>query len=194
VLLLLTIFGKQVFPLGRDGSASIGMLYAARGLGALIGPILARRIGGSSTASLQKGIAIAFFQAALFYLLFATAPHLWIASILVMGAHAGGSIQWVYSTTLLQMAVPNRFLGRVFALDNTFLTLAMSLSTYVTGWGLDHGFGPRELAGALGAVFLIPGIGWCIHLRRLGTAGYKSQNLSGVTADRPPEPETPYSS
>src|SRR5215469_8217501 len=135
VLLLLTIFGKNVFPLGRDGSASIGLLYAARGLGALAGPMLARSIGGSSTASLNKGIAIAFFQAALFYLLFATAPSLWIAALLVMGAHAGGSIQWVYSTTLLQMAVPNRFLGRVFALDNTFLTLAMSLSTYLTGWG-----------------------------------------------------------
>src|SRR5215467_7911985 len=140
VLLLLTIFGKNVFPLGRDGSASIGLLYAARGLGALIGPMLARSIGGSSTGSLNKGIAVAFFQAALFYLLFATAPSLWIAALLVMGAHAGGSIQWVYSTTLLQMAVPNRFLGRVFALDNTFLTLAMSLSTYLTGWGLDHGF------------------------------------------------------
>jgi len=163
----LTIFGKSVFPLGRDGSASIGLLYAARGLGALIGPMLARSIGGSSTASLNKGIAVAFFQAALFYLLFATAPSLWIAALLVMGAHAGGSIQWVYSTTLLQMAVPNRFLGRVFALDNTFLTLAMSLSTYMTGWGLDHGIGPRALAAALGAIFVLPGIGWCIHLRHL---------------------------
>src|SRR5215469_6609493 len=46
VLLLLTIFGKNVFPLGRDGSASIGLLYAARGLGALAGPMLARSIGG----------------------------------------------------------------------------------------------------------------------------------------------------
>jgi MFS family permease len=167
VLLLLTIFGKNVFPLGRDGSASIGLLYAARGLGALIGPMLARSIGGSSTASLHKGIAVAFFQAALFYLLFATAPTLWIAALLVLGAHAGGSIQWVYSTTLLQMAVPNRFLGRVFAVDNMFLTLALSVSTYLTGWGLDHGFGPRPLAAALGAIFVIPGIAWCIHLRHL---------------------------
>src|SRR5262249_23480663 len=190
VLLLLTIFGKKVFPLGRDGSASIGLLYAARGLGALIGPILARSIGGSSTASLRKGIAVAFFQAALFYLLFATAPSLWIAALLVMGAHAGGSIQWVYSTTLLQVVVPNRFLGRVFALDNAFLTLAMSLSTYLTGWGLDHGIGPRELAAALGAVFLIPGIGWCIHLRRLGKVEANSSEDSSVAADPATAPET----
>ena len=33
VLLLLTIYGKQIFPIGHDGAASIGLLYAARGLG-----------------------------------------------------------------------------------------------------------------------------------------------------------------
>jgi len=194
VLLLLTIFGKNVFPLGRDGSASIGMLYAARGLGALIGPVLARSIAGSSTASLRKGIAVAFFQAALFYLLFATAPSLWIAAILVMGAHAGGSIQWVYSTTLIQLAVPNRLLGRVFALDNTFLTLAMSLSTYLTGWGLDHGISPRHLAAALGAVFLIPGIGWCIHLWRVSEIETNALDESSPAVDPPPAPETSFTS
>jgi MFS family permease len=31
VLLLLTVFGKQVFPIGNDGSTSIGLLFAARG-------------------------------------------------------------------------------------------------------------------------------------------------------------------
>src|SRR5437764_5950844 len=41
VLLLLTIFGRETFPLGRDGSASIGLLYAARGTGALIGQTIA---------------------------------------------------------------------------------------------------------------------------------------------------------
>src|SRR5215831_664522 len=191
VLLLLTIFGKNVFPLGRDGSASIGLLYAARGLGALAGPMLARSIGGSSTASLNKGIAIAFFQAALFYILFATAPSLWIAAFLVIGAHAGGSIQWVYSTTLLQMAVPNRFLGRVFALDNTFLTLAMSLSTYLTGWGLDHGIGPRALAAALGAIFVLPGIGWCIHLRHLRASEHSGSDEPGAEADPAEAPLPP---
>src|SRR5262249_62205834 len=108
--------------------------------------------------------------------------------------HAGGSIQWVYSTTLLQVVVPNRFLGRVFALDNAFLTLAMSLSTYLTGWGLDHGIGPRELAAALGAVFLIPGIGWGIHFRGLGQGQGGSSNDSPASGASATAPETSLAS
>ncbi|MGA9772178.1 MAG: MFS transporter [Blastocatellia bacterium] len=168
VLLLLTIFGKQIFPLGRDGSASIGLLYAARGTGALIGPIIARWITSDSPRTLRRAITVAFFVAGLFYLLFAGAPGLIFALIFIIGAHAGGSIQWVFSTTLLQLAVPNRFLGRVFALEMALLTLSMSVSTYLTGWGIDHaGLSPRQMALALGVAFMIPGVLWFMLQRWL---------------------------
>jgi predicted MFS family arabinose efflux permease len=161
VLLLLTIFGKQIFPLGRDGSASIGLLYAARGLGALIGSFIGRRTTSNSPRAMRRSITVAFFLSAIFYLLFAQSPVLAIAILCVMGAHAGGSIQWVFSTTLLQMTVPNRFLGRVFALELALVTLAMSASTYATGWGLDNNFlSARTAAMMLGFAFAIPGLVW----------------------------------
>lgn len=161
VLLLLTIYGKEIFPVGSDGSASIGLLYAARGIGALIGPLVARRITSNSPRLMRRTISIAFFVSAIFYLLFATSPSLVVAMMCVVGAHAGGSIQWVFSTTLLQMTVPNRFLGRVFALELGMVTLTMSVSTYFTGWGLDHaGLSARTLAVILGGAFLIPGLLW----------------------------------
>ncbi|HWX42248.1 MAG TPA: MFS transporter [Blastocatellia bacterium] len=168
VLLLLTVYGNHVFPLGQDGSVSIGLLYAARGLGAVIGPVIAHRIGGGSTAAMQRAIGVAFFVTAMFYLLIAHAPALAVACLFVTGAHAGGSIQWVFSTTLLQIAVPDRYLGRIFALDMALLTLTMSLSTYLTGWALDHAhLDVRTITSILGAVFLAPGIGWFAHLRFL---------------------------
>ena len=168
VLLLLTVYGNQVFPLGRDGSVSIGLLYGARGLGAMIGPIIAQRAGGGSAASMRRAIGVAFFLTSAFYLAIAHAPGLAIACLFVTGAHAGGSIQWVFSTTLLQIAVPDRYRGRVFALDMAFLTLTMSLSTYLTGWALDHArLDVRTITSILGVVFLAPGIGWFAHLRFL---------------------------
>ena len=168
VLLLLTIFGKQEFPLGRDGSTSIGLLYAARGFGALIGPVIARWITSGSARTMRQAITVAFFLSALFYLLFAHATSLPMAMIFVIGAHSGGSIQWMFSTTLLQMSVPNRFLGRVFALELALLTLAMSVSTYLTGYGLDHaGLSARQMATMLGIAFIIPGIAWFLLQRRL---------------------------
>ena len=38
VLLLLTIFGQRVFPVGGSTAAGIGVLYGARGIGAALGP------------------------------------------------------------------------------------------------------------------------------------------------------------
>ena len=117
VLLLLTIYGKQIFPIGRDGAASIGLLYAARGTGALIGPVIAGMISSGVPRTMRRAITIAFFVSATFYLFYAQSPSLVVALICVLGAHSGGSIQWVFSTTLLQMTVSDRFLGRVFALE-----------------------------------------------------------------------------
>ena len=168
VLLLLTVYGKQIFPIGRDGATSIGWLYAARGLGALVGPIIAGVITSGEPRTMRKAISVAFFVSTAFYLLFAHSPVLVVALICVIGAHSGGSVQWVFSTTLLQMAVPDRFLGRVFALEMALLTLSMSVSTYVTGWGVDYpGLGARRMATVLGLAFAIPGIGWLMLQRWL---------------------------
>ena len=112
--------------------------------------------GGRATTAIRtmrRAITVAFFLSAGFYLLFAHSPSLVVALICVLGAHSGGSIQWVFSTTLLQIAVPDRFLGRVFALEMALLTLTMSVSTYVTGWGVDYpGLGARSMATALGII------------------------------------------
>ncbi|HEY6328406.1 MAG TPA: MFS transporter, partial [Blastocatellia bacterium] len=192
VLLLLTMFGKKVFPLGREGSASIGLFYAARGIGAAIGPFLARPISGDSAAAMKKAIAAAFFVTALFYLLFAQASLFVLALLFVVGAHAGGSVQWTFSTTLLQITVPDKYRGRVFALDMALLTLAMSLSTYLTGWGLDHvGLSERELAAILGAVFVIPGLGWTLYLA-LSRRRAETFNVTDAQPIDAPAPETSF--
>ena len=187
VLLLLTIFGKQVFPIGQDGSTSIGILYACRGFGALIGPMIARTITSNSTTTMRRSISVAFFISALFYILFANAPLLVFACICVIGAHAGGSIQWVFSTVLLQMAVPNRFLGRVFAIEQSLLTLTMAVSTYLTGWSLDHGgLSAKQVASLLGLAFLIPGIAWWTIQKKLDLSEARKRE----TSQSMPEAET----
>jgi len=168
VLLLLTIYGKQIFPLGHDGAASIGLLYSARGLGALIGPMIAGVITSGAPRTMRKSISIAFFVSCAFYLLLAHSPVLAVALLCVLGAHSGGSIQWVFSTTLVQMTVPDRFLGRVFALEMALLTLTMSVSTYVTGLGVDYpGLGARRMATVLGFAFAVPGVAWLMLQRWL---------------------------
>ena len=193
VLLLLTVFGKQIFPIGRDGSASIGLLFAARGLGALIGPIIASRITAGSASTMRRAIAAAFVVSCVFYLLFAQSPVFVLALLCVVGAHSGGSVQWVYSTTLLQMTVEDKFLGRVFALDMALVTLAMSVSTYATSWGLDHvGLSPRTMAMLLGLAFLIPGAVWFLLQRWLDESDAKRGELAAVRIEAEPARQTSF--
>jgi MFS family permease len=175
VLLLLTIFGQRVFPLGATAAAGIGVLYGARGVGAGLGPIALRWIIGQQPRRLRQTIAPAFFIVGIFYVALAGAPTLTIAALCVLCAHFGGSILWVFSTVLLQMEVPDRFRGRVFAAELALVTLVTSASSYWTGYQLDHvGRSPRTLSFVLGAMFCVPGILWLI--------------IQARWRDAPPEP------
>jgi MFS family permease len=164
VLLLLPLFGKEVFPLGRDGSLSMGLLYAARGVGAGLGPVLAMRLAGTSIRGLRRALGPGFVLMGLGYLLFSVAPALLPAAGALVVAHIGGSIQWVFSTTLLQLSVPNRLQGRIFATEQTLLTLAAALSTYGTGVAADAGWTPRLLAQVLAATFFAPALAFLLLL------------------------------
>jgi hypothetical protein len=163
VLLLLTVFGQRIFPIGAGAAAGIGVLYGARGVGAGIGPIALRWILGQEPRTMRRMIGPAFFMVGLFYVGLAGAPSLPLAALSVLFAHFGGSVLWVFSTVLLQMEVPDRFRGRVFAAELALVTLVTSLSSYWTAFGLDHaGWSPRTLAFVLGILFCIPGMLWLL--------------------------------
>ena len=167
VLLLLTIFGERVFPVGPTSAGGIGVLYGARGIGAGLGPIALRWILGQNPAALRRAIGPAYFIVGGFYVLLAWAPNLPVAALCVLCAHFGGSILWVFSTVLLQMEVPDRFRGRVFSVELALVTLTSSISSYATAYALDHEqWSPRNLSLVLGCLFVVPGLIWVGMLSR----------------------------
>src|SRR4029079_2173875 len=166
VLLLLTLFRRKIFPLGVDGALSIGLLYAARGVGAGIGPLLARRFGGDGQQFLRRAIGPSIILTGIGYAVVSGSPSLLLATVGVMVAHIGGSTQWVFSTSLLQMNVPNRLQGRVFAVEGAFLTLATALSSYMTGVASDAGWSPPALALLLSGGFRLPRLALCVDCWR----------------------------
>jgi hypothetical protein len=164
ILVLLTVFGEQVFSTGGGGGKS-GALYSVRGIGAALGPILAWHYLGETRKAMYRSISFSFFISSGAYLLFSQAPTLIWALPCVLIGHLGGSIQWVFSTTLLQQLVPDNYRGRVFAAEMALLTLILSLSTYFTGLGLDNGVDPRLITIRLALLFLLPGTFWIVYLR-----------------------------
>jgi MFS family permease len=192
VLLLLTVFGQRVFPVGAGSAAGIGILYGARGVGAGIGPIALRWILGQDARSLRRTIGPAFFMVGAFYVALSAAPTLPIAAVAVLLAHFGGSVLWVFSTVLLQMEVPDQFRGRVFAAELAFVTLVTSLSSYFTAYGLDHaGWSPRLLSFTLGALFCVPGLTWLLILSRWQEAPAAVQHMPDLRQLQVIETERP---
>lgn len=161
ILTLLAVFGEKVFPVGRSPAIGIGVLFAARGIGTAVGPIVARRIAGEGKKRQQASIGVAFLISGLFYIAFGSTAS-FVVALLVLGiAHTGGSILWVFSTVLLQREVQDRFRGRVFAAELALLTLTMAASNYASGELLDRfGLSPRLVVIGIGIFFLIPGIVW----------------------------------
>jgi hypothetical protein len=161
ILTLLAVFGEKIFPVGKSAATGIGILFAARGIGTAVGPIVARRISGEGKQRMQVSIGIAFLIGGAFYMAFGMATSFIVALIVLGLAHMGGSILWVFSTVLLQRGVEDNFRGRVFAAELALLTLTMAVSNYATGELLDRfGFSPRAVAVGIGAFFLLPGVAW----------------------------------
>lgn len=161
ILTLLAIFGERIFPVGRSAATGIGVLFAARGIGTAVGPIVARRISGDGKTRLQNSIGVAFLIGGIFYIAFGAATSFVFALVVLGIAHTGGSILWVFSTVLLQRSVEDSFRGRVFAAELALLTLTMAGSNYLTGTLLDPiGVGPRAVTIGIGVFFLLPGVLW----------------------------------
>jgi MFS family permease len=161
ILTLLAVFGEKIFPVGKSAATGIGVLFAARGIGTAVGPIVARRISGEGKGRMQASIGIAFLIGGVFYIAFGISTSFILALIVLGLAHTGGSILWVFSTVLLQRGVDDNFRGRVFAAELALLTLTMAISNYVTGELLDRfGFSPRSVAVGIGSFFLLPGVVW----------------------------------
>jgi len=170
VLLVMAVMGERVFPVGGSAAAGIGVLYAARGLGAGIGPILARAWLGQQPEQMRRAIVPSYLLVMCFYLMLGWSPGIWTASFAVIGAHAAGSVLWVFSTVLLQMIVPDRFRGRVFSAELALLMIVNAASSYVCGYALDTWrMSPFVLTRVLGVLFVLPAIGWLAierwHLR-----------------------------
>jgi MFS family permease len=169
-IMLLSLYAGQVFtPPGESPSAANSVLYAGRGVGALVGPLVAKRLVGDSARALRRSIQVGFPLAAVTLALFTRAPDEWTGALLLVVGTGGGSIVWVASTQLIQLSVPNALQGRVFSVDYAANMLAMSLSntlagvTISAGWIGIHG-GMLGMAGAA----VVASLAWALAMRRVG--------------------------
>ncbi len=171
-LLLLTVFGERIFPIGGSPAAGIGVLYAARGIGAAGGALLVNQIVGREPQRLRRAIAPAYFAAGTAYATLAIAPNIWSAAATVVVAHVFGSLLWVASSVMLQLSVPDRYRGRVFAAELFAVTIMQASISFGTASLVEWAhIDPRTMALWLGGAMWLPGIAWLLFAPRMPAAG-----------------------
>jgi len=158
LIAMLAVFGSSVFD---GGDAGIGVLFAARGLGALVGPFAGRAIVGTDDRGLLVGIAASLGVVAVAYGLFPLAPAIWVAALLVFVAHCGGGAQWVFSTLGLQRATPDHLRGRMFSFDYGLVTLVITASTLLAGI-LAESLAPAIAVWTMVGLIVVAGVGWLL--------------------------------
>jgi MFS family permease len=178
VLALFSVLAIEVFAVGSIGT---GLLFAARGAGALIGPFLLRRLIGEGRW-LLAGLSVSMIAYGLSYLGVSVAPWFPLVLLLVVVAHIAGGGNWAMSNFALQAEVPDELRGRVFAFDQMIVMLAVSVSLLAVG-ALEGHVATRVLVFACGAVTLVYGIGW-----RLVTAKIRGGALGPAALGRSPVP------
>jgi MFS family permease len=169
---IFTVMGAREFAVhghGIDaaGGAMLGMsiLLGGRGLGAMVGPLVAARWAGERDHRLRLGILFGYLTVAVGYGTLGLSRNVWMAAACAMLAHMGGSTVWVFSTTLLQLHTEDRFRGRVFAADLGLGSLTFAVTAYLAGHFLDAGISARALAISTGLLMLLPAaiLAWVLH-------------------------------
>jgi predicted MFS family arabinose efflux permease len=165
VIAMLGVFGREVF---KAGAVGIGLLFAARGMGALIGPFLVRGIVRRDEAQYRSiTLCVLLFGAG--YSALALSKSLTVGLISIFFAHLGGGAAWQISSYGLQRETPDFIRGRVFAADYGFVTLSMAVSSLGAGIASDR-FGPFAATVGTAALSLLFGAVWAAWTWRLWRA------------------------
>jgi predicted MFS family arabinose efflux permease len=165
VVAIVSVFGREVF---RAGAFGIGLVFAARGLGALLGPFLIRGSVRDDNAQ-YRAIAFCIIAFGIGYATLALVPSLALGLAAIFFAHLGGGAAWQISSYGLQRETPDFIRGRVFAADYGFVTLTMAISSLGAGLASDR-FGPFNATIGTACFALLFGIVWSVATWRLWRA------------------------
>jgi MFS family permease len=166
---LMAVYATRLFVVGNDGTGSLGLFYAAFGVGAILGPVVLNRLNDGSVGRMRRLIVVSYVWIAIGWFLLGGAPTLILVALALIIKAMGSSIYWTYSSAILQKVTPDQFLGRLFSLDLAGFRLATVISTLITGWLVDqvsaeNPTGVRSIVFGTAVFSLLPLILWTLAL------------------------------
>jgi len=153
---------EQIFRIGEGGGISLGLMYAAVGVGTGIGPIAARHFTGDRDRPLRIAIALSYLVSILGLLLVSTLSSLPMVLLGSLLTGIGSGIGWVFSTQLLLELTPGQVQGRVFSTEFMMFTLMTAIASGAGGALLDGGSSVSELLLGMAGLTLLPAAFWAV--------------------------------
>ena len=175
---LLPAFAHERFA---GTSVATGLLLSARGVGAMLGPFLARWLGGP-TPGPRMIIVMCGASTLLYVAIYAVLPLVTVfalAMLLVVIAHLGGGAQWSLSTYGLQVATPDAMRGRVMSIDYGLATLVIGISALIAGM-IANATSAATATWWLCGAGLVYAIGWTLWALRGTPATVPAQTAAEV--------------
>lgn len=159
---LVTIFATQIFIMGENGVLSLGIMYGVFGVGALIGPLITNRFNDGSNRRMRHLITVGFVALVAGWFILGTTYTLVLACVAIFVRAVGGSINWTYSTIIVQNTADDDYMGRAFSVDMAGFQLMTVISALVHGGLIDMAGtdNVRLISSWTGVVSLIPLLIW----------------------------------
>jgi MFS family permease len=159
ILVLIPLYGTTVFP-GISGPVFVGLLWAARGGGAVVGTLCVRLWFGDAPRTLRRLVLLGYVLLAGACAWLSTAESYEVACAAYFAAAVGSGVVWVFSGTLLQWEGDPAYHGRLFSVEFGLTTLILAGTSYASGAAVDAGFAPSDVALASAAVTALPALLW----------------------------------
>jgi hypothetical protein len=141
-------------------AAGIGLLFAARGVGTGLGPILAR-YAFTNRENWPLLIGWLVSVCGIGYIAMGWLSWGWWVALFVVFSHAASGANWVISTVLLQERSEDEWRGRMFSTDFLLLTMVNGISTLAASLILEYtDISLRELVQIFAVGQLLSGILW----------------------------------
>ncbi len=142
---ILLIYGTKLFALGDDTTTPLSIFWGAFGIGAIIGPVIANRyFNDGSLHRMRRLVFMGFIIVTLGLALVSIADTILLVALAILFRAMGGSINWTYSSVMIQQSVDDSYLGRVFSFDWIGSFAATAFSTLVIGGLVDY-FGDAQI-------------------------------------------------
>jgi MFS family permease len=155
---LSVLVAVTALELFHKGGSTVGLLYAAIGVGGLVGGTVALALAQRGRLATDFGLGLALFGAP--FALIGAVPH-YAAALFALGLlGVGNSLVDISAVTLLQRIVPDEVLGRVLGVLQGLMLGSIGVGALVAPL-LIHAFHPRATLVIVGAVLpVLTAVGW----------------------------------